>query len=242
MKTIGLIGGTSWISTVEYYRAINLEVNQRLGGSSSARLLLYSVNHAEFHANDDTDWDDVADRLAAIAMTLEKAGADCLLLCANTMHMVSDSVQARIDIPLIHIAVQTAKEIRKRNIEKVALLGTRFTMEESFFKDKLCEEGVTALMPDDADRAFINSSIFSELAKGIFTPQTKERYIRIIDKMIGEGAGGVILGCTEIPLLVNEKDLSVPAFDTGAIHAHAAVEFALASPIKEIANEQLHKK
>jgi aspartate racemase len=239
MKTIGLIGGTGWISTIEYYRAINQGVNEKMGGSNTAKLLLYSVNFAEFKPTEATDWEATAKRLSAIAQKLERAGADCLLLCANTMHLMADTVKASIQIPLIHIVEETAKAIKNKNIDKVALLGTRFTMEKPFFKERLAASGVTPMIPDPEDRDFIHSSIFSELEKGIFNPQTKERYIRIIEKLVGRGAGGVILGCTEIPLLINQADCSVPAFDTGAIHAHAAVAFATTDHlIKEKINEQ----
>src|ERR1700733_13576515 len=223
MRTIGLIGGTSWISTIEYYRAINKGVNEKMGGSNTAKLLLYSVNFAEFKPTGSTDWEATAIRLSTIAQTLEQAGAECLLLCANTMHLMADSIKASIQIPLIHIVEETGKAIKAKNINKAGLLGTRFTMEKPFFIERLATYGVTALIPDPEDRDFIHSSIFSELEKGIFTPQTRENYIRIIEKLISRGAGGIILGCTEIPLLINQEDCSVPVLDTGAIHANAAV-------------------
>jgi aspartate racemase len=227
MKTIGLIGGTSWVSTVEYYRFINQFTNAKLGGSNSARLLLYSVNHAEYMPTAATDWDETAVRFSEIAQKLEKAGADCLLLCANTLHIMAGPIANSLRIPLIHIATETSDVIKKKKLKKVGLLGTRFTMEKPFFKDKLLEDGIDTIIPDPEDRDFIHSSILTELAKGIFTTQTKERYITIINKLSSLGAEGVILGCTEIPILIKQEDCLVPVFDTTAIHSRAAVEFAL---------------
>jgi aspartate racemase len=236
MKTIGLIGGTSWVSTLEYYRFINQFTNERLGGTNSARLLLYSVNHAEFMPTVATDWDETAVRFSAIAQNLEKAGADCLLLCANTLHIMAEPVAHSLRIPLIHIATETSAVIKKQKLKKVGLLGTRFTMEKPFFKDKLLEDGIDTIIPDPEDRDFIHTSILTELGKGIFTAQTKERYITIINKLSSLGAEGVILGCTEIPILIKQEDSQVPVFDTTAIHSKAAVEFALG----KIVNHEQH--
>jgi aspartate racemase len=228
MKTIGMIGGTSWVSTVEYYRVINREINKRLGGTNSAKILMYSLNQEEFKPPlDPNEWGKVAGFLTGIANRLENAGADCLLLCANTPHMAADMVQQNIHIPLIHIAEVTAKEIQKQKINKVGLLGTKITMEQSFYKDRLAKFGITTLIPDENDRDFIHTTIFAELGKEIFKPETKKRYLSIIDSLTDQGAGGIIFGCTEIPLLLKQSDCSVPVFDTTTIHAMAAVEFAL---------------
>jgi aspartate racemase len=227
MQTIGLIGGTSWVSTVEYYRLINQMVNDRLGGLHSAKILLYSVNHEEFKADSATDWEDVGQKLSAIAYTLQGAGADCILICANTMHMVADAICNAIRIPLIHIAEETAKSIKRQSLTKIGLLGTRTTMEHPFFKERLFREGIETMIPDEKDREYIQSSIFLELGKAIFSRETKERYIDIINKLIDRGAEGIILGCTEIPLLIKQEDCLVPTFDTMTIHAQAAVEFIL---------------
>ncbi len=227
MKTVGLIGGTSWVSTIDYYRGINQITNEELGGLHSAKILLYSVNFAEFKPDLTTDWATIGKKLAAIAQKLENAGADCILICANTMHMVADTVQADIQIPLIHIGVETGKEINGQNIRKAGLLGTQVTMEHPFLKRKLSDYGIDTLIPDSEDRYFINSSIFSELGKGLFQRQTKERYLNIIHKLVERGAEGIILGCTEIPLLIKQEDCPVPSFDTTMIHVRAAVTFAL---------------
>jgi len=230
VKTLGLIGGMTWLSTVEYYRLINQEVNERAGGRQSARLILYSVNFAEFVPSiDELGWRDIAARLATIARSLEDAGAEGLLLCANTPHKVADDVRAAITIPLIHIAEVTARAIRAKRLRKVALLGTRFTMEESFFRDTLTAADIESIIPEKDDRDFIHESIFGELGKGIFTAATKARYLQIIDALAKRGAEGVILGCTEIPLIVKPEDVSIPVFDTTQIHATAAVDFALGS-------------
>jgi len=228
VKTIGLIGGTSWISTVEYYRIINQLTNERLGGLNSAKILLYSINFEEFRPPSDPDgWGPVVETLSGIARKLEHAGADCLLLCANTPHMAADGIQKNIRIPLIHIADATSSEIVKQNLSVVALLGTKYTMELPFFKNKLLDRHIRPLIPGDEERAMINASIYGELGKGIFRPETKEMYLRIIEKLIKTGAQGVIFGCTEIPMLLKQSDCDIPVFDTTAIHARAAVDFAL---------------
>jgi aspartate racemase len=230
MKTLGLIGGTSWLSAADYYKIINLEINKQLGGLNSAKLFLYSLNYEEFKPSaDPSEWERIAIQLTDISTRLETAGAECIILCANTPHMVADDIQKNINIPLIHIAEVTAKAIVQQKIKTVALLGTKFTMEQSFFKDKLTNAGITTLIPNDPDRAFIHDSIFNELGKGIFTEATKQKYLNIINKLIEEGAEGVIFGCTEIPMLIKEDECTVPVFDTLMIHAKAAAEFALGS-------------
>ena len=230
MKTLGLIGGTSWLSAADYYKIINQEINKQLGGLNSAKLFLYSLNYEEFKPSaDPSEWERIAIQLTDISTRLETAGAECIILCANTPHMVADNIQKNISIPLIHIAEVTAKAIVQQKIKTVALLGTKFTMEQSFFKDKLTNAGITALIPNEPDRAFIHDSIFNELGKGIFTEATKQKYLNIINKLIEEGAEGVIFGCTEIPMLIKEDECTVPVFDTLMIHAKAAAKFALGS-------------
>jgi len=228
MKTLGLIGGTSWVSTVDYYRIINQRINERLGGLNSAKILLYSMNFEEFKPSADAnEWGQIADNLLSIAKRLENSGADCILLCANTPHMVADSIQQNIHIPLIHIAEETAKVIAKQKITKVGLLGTKFTMEQPFFKERLSKYNIMTLIPVEAERDFIHSSIFNELGKGIFKNETKKKYLDIIENLRNEGAQGIILGCTEIPLLIKQEDCKAKLFDTTIIHAESAVEFAL---------------
>lgn len=228
MKTIGLIGGTSWLSTVEYYRMINQQVNERLGGAHSARILLYSVNFEELKPPADRDgWMEIAATLSGIARTLETAGADCLLLCSSTSYMVADIVQRSIKIPLINIAEETSKEIAAKKFKTVALLGTEFTMEQAFFKNWLSEFAITVLIPEKGEREFIHSSIYTEFGRGIFKDETRRKYLDIIDNLAIAGAEGVIFGCTEIPLLIQQKECSLPIFNTTLIHSTAAVDFAL---------------
>ncbi len=228
MKTLGLIGGTGWVSTVEYYRIINQEVNERLGGLSSAKMLLNSVNQQEFRpATDQAGLGEFADYLSGIARRLESAGADCLLLCANTPHMAADLVQKNIGIPLIHIAEVTAKAILKKNLKKVGLLGTKFTMEQTFYKDRLAKFGIATLVPEESEREYIHRTIMTELEKAILKDETRKRYLEIIDRLAKRGAEGIVLGCTEIPLLIKQSDSAIPVFDTTELHAMAAVEFAL---------------
>ena len=228
MKTLGLIGGTTWHSTLEYYRALNEGVAQRLGGLSSAQLLLHSVNFAEFvPPTDEAGWTSLGQRFADIAARLEGAGADAVLLCANTPHRMADVVQARVRIPLLHIADATGDEIARRGIDKVALLGTRPTMEQTFFTSRLEKRGITALVPGEADRAMIHATVLDELGKGIFTDEKRQAFRRIIDGLVEQGARGVILGCTEFPLLLEAGDAAVPMFDTAALHVDAALDFAL---------------
>ena len=230
MKTLGIIGGLSWFSTTVYYRTINQLTNQQLGGSHSARLLLYSVDFNDFETlQEKKDWDSIGKMLADIAQRLENAGADCLVMASNTPHLVSEIVRQKIKIPLLHIADETAKEIARQRNSKVGLLGTKFTMENSFFKDRLTKFGIDTVIPDSSDRDFIHASIFNELTKGIFKDETKKKYIDIIETLKINGAEGVIFGCTEISLLIKQEDSSITVFDTTAIHSKAAVDFALAT-------------
>lgn len=228
MKTLGLIGGTTWHSTVDYYRAINERVNARLGGLHSAKLILWSVDFDEMQPpHDEAGWTRIGHKFQEIARSLQSAGADALVLCANTPHLLADVITAELRIPLIHIAEATARAIVEKKIDKVGLLGTKFTMEKPFYKERLAKAGVEAIVPDDDDRAFVHRSIFEELGHGVLRDETKARYLALIDRLVQRGARGVILGCTEIPMLLKAGDCAVPLFDTTAIHAQAAVDFAL---------------
>jgi aspartate racemase len=228
MKTIGLIGGLTWYSSIDYYRYINQQVNQRLGGDEAARIILYSVNYGEIKKLTLAgDWKGIIAIISEAAKRTEAAGADCLLIGANTMHHIADEVAAVIQIPLIHIAGVAAKAINEKNISTVALLGTRYTMQFDFYKKKLAAAGINTLIPGEQDIELINKSIYEELGKGILLPATKEKYLAIISKLVEQGAGGIILGCTEIPLLISQEDCTVPVFDTTLLHATAAVDFAL---------------
>ena len=228
MKTLGLIGGTTWVSTVDYYRLINQMVNQRLGGLNSARMLLYSVNFEEFRPPDTVEgWENVTQRIIAIARTLEQGGAEGLVLCANTLHKIADPVQEKIGIPIIHIAKATAAEIGRAQLHKVALLGTKFTMQEPFYHDTLRAQGIETLIPEQNDRLYIHDAILDEMALEIFKPETKQRFLEIIAQLQQRGAQAIVLGCTEIPILIKPADTTAPLFDTTHIHAQAAVDFAL---------------
>jgi aspartate racemase len=228
MKTLGIIGGLSWFSTAVYYNTINQLVNQQLGGSHSAQLLLYSVDFNDFKIlQEKNDWDKIEQMFTDIALRLQNAGAECIIMATNTPHLIADLVQQKIKIPLLHIAEETAKEIVRQKVKKVGLLGTKFTMENSFFKDRLTKFNIETVIPDSSDRDFIHASIFNELTKGIFKDETKKKYIDIIAKLKREGAEGVIFGCTEIALLITQDDSNITVFDTTTIHSKAAVDFAL---------------
>jgi aspartate racemase len=228
MKTLGLIGGMSWVSTIDYYRIINEQTNQKLGSLHSAKILLYSVNYEESKPPvDPREWDKPSQNLLNIARKLENAGADAIVLCANTPHMAADFIQQQIKIPLIHIAEETAKEIVKYNLKTVGLLGTKITMEQDFFKQRLLKFGIESLVPNEGQRNFIHATIMQELGKGIFTNDTKSRYLEIMKDLHEQGAEGIILGCTEIPMLIKREDSEMQLFDTTMIHATAAVNFAL---------------
>ena len=229
MKTIGLIGGISWLSSAEYYRIINEMVNGRMGGVNAAKIILYSVNYEEIkNLTFAGDWQGISIMICGIAHKLESAGADCILIGANTMHKIADEVQAAISVPLIHIAAATGKVIEKLQLKKVALLGTKYTMELGFYQQVLEKYNISAIIPGDEDRQYIHDAIYNEMGKNIFLPSTKENIISIINSLATAGAEGVILGCTEIPLLIKQIDCSIPVFDTTLVHASAAVEFALA--------------
>ena len=228
MKNIGIIGGLTWLSSLEYYRLLNELVNKELGGVEAARIILYSVNFAEVKKlTEEGRWDKIETMMCEIAKKLEAAGADCLLLGANTMHRLAPEIQAAINIPLIHIAEETAKEIKKAGQSVIALLGTKYTMQLPFYSDKLAAQGIRTIIPPQDDIDYINTAIYAEMGKGLFLPETKQRFLEIIGKLVEKGAQGVILGCTEIPLLLQQKDCPVPVYDTTLIHSRAAVNFAL---------------
>ncbi len=229
MRVIGLLGGMSWESTAVYYRILNQEVRRRLGGQHSARILLYSLDFQEIERLQDAgEWNTAGQLLASDARRLERGGADLLLLCTNTMHKVAEAIEAAIDIPLIHIADATAERIKARGLSLVGLLGTRFTMEESFYRDRLTEQGLEVLIPNSADRARVDRIIYEELCQGSVREESRDTYRKIIQALADQGAQGVILGCTEIGLLIGPEDSPIPAFDTTRIHAERAVEQALA--------------
>ena len=228
MKTIGIIGGLTWVSSLDYYRLMNEMVNEKLGGSEAAKVILYSLNFGEIKKLTEAgDWNSIQYILISAAQKLEQAGADCILIGANTMHKLAAEVQAAINIPLIHVAEETAKVVSNKQLKMVALLGTKYTMQLDFYKDKLSADGIDTIIPCEEDIHYINNAIYSEMSKSLFLPETKTRFISIINELIHQGAEGIILGCTEIPLLIKQEDCPVPVFDTTNIHVRAAVEFAL---------------
>jgi len=230
MKTIGLIGGMTWHSTAEYYRLINEDVQRRLGGVSSARLAMYSLEFGEIETLQDAgDWSRLTDLMTDAARRVETAGADVIVICANTMHRAAEAIMAAVPIPLLHIADATAAEILRQNLKTVGLLGTRYTMEQDFYKRRLEEKfGLNVLVPDEAERRIVHEVIYQELGRGLIRDESRRAYLTIIDQLRHRRAEGVILGCTEIPLLVRPGDTALPLFDTTALHAKAAVDFALA--------------
>ncbi len=229
MKTIGLLGGMSWESSIEYYRIINETVKERLGGLHSAQNLMYSVDFAEIEKLQHTnDWVALTQAMIDAAKRLERGGADFLVICTNTMHRMAPEVSAAINIPLLHIADATAHTIKARHLQTVGLLGTRFTMEGDFYRGKLEKDhGVKVLIPDEPGCEIVHRIIYDELVQGIIREESRKAYIEIITDLQSRGAEGVILGCTEIPLLIKQKDTSIPIFDTMTIHAKAAVDWAL---------------
>jgi aspartate racemase len=228
VKTIGLIGGMSWESTIPYYRHINTVIKQRLGGLHSARVILYSV---DFHDIEQLqragDWAAAGAMLSTAARSLETAGADFLVLCTNTMHKVAPAIEAAVRIPLLHIADPTAAEIKRAGFSKVGLLGTRFTMEEGFIKDRLSHHGLQILTPGRSDRETIDRIIYQELCQGILAEESRAHYRSILAGLVERGAQAIILGCTEISLLIDQKDSAVPVFDTTRLHALEAGQWAL---------------
>ncbi|GGF17287.1 aspartate/glutamate racemase family protein [Flavobacterium limi] len=224
-----LLVGISWVSTSDYYKLINLGINERLGGLNFSECLVYSFNYADIkNNNDNNDWDSTFNMLFEGCKFLKSGGAEAIVLCANTMHFIADKLEGAIGLPIIHIASETAAVIQKQKIKKAGLLGTKFTMELNFFKDKLTAKGIEIIIPkNQEDRDFIHTTIFEELGRGIVSKETKKRYLEITNQLIEEGAEGVILGCTEIPLVIKPEDVSIPVFDTTLIHSKAAIDFQL---------------
>lgn len=228
MKTIGLIGGMSWESSTEYYRIINEEVKRRLGGFHSAKCILYSVDFEEIElCQRNGEWGKTARILSDAARSLKAAGADFIILCTNTMHKVAEQIEAGAGIPLLHIADITARQVLSHGIKTIGLLGTRYTMEQEFYKSRLESQGIKVLIPNEGDRAIVNAVIYDELCLGKIIDGSRDEYKRIIRELIEQGAEGIILGCTEIGLLVKPEDSDVPLFDTTLIHAVGAVDYAL---------------
>jgi len=229
LKTIGLIGGMSWESTIEYYRMINQEVRARLGGVHSARIIMHSVDFDEYDVLMKlNEWDEIADRLVEIARSLQESGADFMLVCTNTMHKVAGRIQDAIEVPLLHIADATGEAVIGAGLRTVSLLGTRVTMEADFYKSRLIQRyGLNVLVPDQGERELIHQIIFEELVRGLIDPGSRAKYVEIIEGLIERGAQGIILGCTEIGLLVRQEDIRVRVFDTAVIHAHRAVDYAI---------------
>ncbi|MEI4612559.1 aspartate/glutamate racemase family protein [Bacillus cereus] len=228
MKTIGFIGGMSWESTSEYYRIINEEIKERLGGLHSAKCLINSVDFEEIErCQSSGDWDGAGEILGNAAYSLQKGGADFIIICTNTMHKVVGKIKAKIDIPVLHIADATAKEIKRKDIQKVGLLGTKYTMEQDFYKSRIEEHDIKIIVPSGTNREKVNEVIYTELCLGKIVVQSREYYKRVIEELVQEGAQGIILGCTEIGLLIKQENVSVPIFDTTHIHAIEAVKVAL---------------
>ncbi|MCJ8209175.1 aspartate/glutamate racemase family protein [Mucilaginibacter sp. RS28] len=228
MKTIGLIGGMSWESSVVYYQLLNRGINQRLGGLHFCKSVLYTVDFEEIsRLQREGNWDELAQMMVTAAQSLEKAGADMVLICANTMHKVADQVAQAVRIPLVHIGDATAEAITKKGFKKVGLLGTRYTMEQDFLKSRIQAHGIELLIPEHEQRLVVHEVIYTELAKGIISPESRSKYLEIINELVARGAEGVILGCTEIGLLITPADTDVILFDTTVIHAGKAIELAL---------------
>jgi len=229
MKIIGMIGGMSWESTLEYYRVMNEEIKSRLGGFHSAQCILYSVDFAEIEMlQHESKWKEATELMVKAAQRVERGGAEFIIICTNTMHLMADAVQSSIGIPLLHIVDATAKEIKQKQFNRVGLLGTRFTMEHHFYRNRLYEKyGIDAIIPPEEHRKIIHDILYNELCLGEIKNRSKEKFREIIVDLVNRGAQGIILGCTEIPLIVDQKDYSIQLFDTTLIHSKAAVNFAL---------------
>lgn len=228
VRRIGLLGGMSWESTALYYRLLNEDVRDRLGGFHSARLVLASVDFAEVEAMQVAgDWEAAGRLLAAEARGLQAAGAECVVLCTNTMHKVADAIEAAVDVPLLHLADVTADAVRAAGLDRVALLGTRFTMAQPFYADRLRSHGIDVLVPERDDLTLVHDVIYDELVLGVVREESRAAYVDVVRRLVGRGAGGVVLGCTEIELLIGPDDVEVAVFATTALHARAAVDFAL---------------
>ena len=229
MKTIGLIGGMSWESTITYYQLINEGIKDALGGLHSAKILLYSVDFFEVEAlMSSGEWDKAADMLGGVAARLENAGADMILICTNTLHKVAPQVQDRIHVPLVHIAEAAAERLLEHGVTRVGLLGTKYTMTQEFYRDKLVERGIEVLIPEGDDIDLVNRVIFEELCLGVVKEDSRAEYLRVIESLQQRGAQGILLGCTELGLIVSDKDVTLPLFDTTEIHANKALALALA--------------
>lgn len=228
MKTIGLVGGTGWISSAEYYRIINEEINKRSGGLEFARCILYSINYGEIDIfNKQNNKEGIYKLILEATLKLAGSGADFIILCANTLHQFVEKLEQEIDVPIIHIAEATADEIRRKKMSKVGLLGTKQTMEMDFYKSRLIEKEIDTVVPELSDRDFIEKTISDELLRGIFSDESRYRFIEICLELKKRGAEGIVLGCTEIPLLLKQGDLNIPIINTLSVHAMAAVDFAL---------------
>ena len=228
MKPIGLIGGLTYVSTLEYYRYLNELANEKLGGSESVEIIMHSVNFGKIKKLTEAgDWKNISMIICKAAQIIETGGAGCLLIGANTMHKIADEVQAAVKIPVIHIAAAVAKEILKKGIKKVGLLGTRYTMQLGFYADHLANYGIETIIPEQSDIDFINHTIYNEFSKNIFLPATKDGYLKVISKLKENGAEGIILGCTEIPILLKQADCDILLFDTAKIHSGAGVDLVL---------------
>ena len=229
MKTIGMLGGMSWESTQSYYRSINEGIKARLGGLHSAKIALYSVDFAEIESLQHRgEWEQTAEILGDAALSVQHAGADFLLICTNTMHKVAPQIQRRIDIPVLHIADATARVLLADGVSRVGLLGTRFTMEQDFYRERLQAQGIDVLVPGDDDRNVVHDVIYTELCLGVIKDDSRARYLDIVARLADNGAQAIILGCTEIALLIRQSDTQVPLYDTTAIHANEAIAMALA--------------
>jgi len=229
MKTIGLLGGMSWESSIEYERLINQGVRAARGGTASADLVIRSYDFAAIEALQEAgNWDGAGALLATDAQHLVNAGADMILLCTNTMHVVAAAIEEAINVPFVHLADTTATAVHNARLDTVALLGTRYTMEQDFYRGRLERHGLTVLVPDEPDRTRVHDVIYNELVQGVVTDESRDHYLAIIDRLVAQGATGVIAGCTEIELLVRQSDIAVPLFPTAALHAEAAVRMALA--------------
>jgi aspartate racemase len=226
MKKIGLVGGISWVSTIDYYKLINEGVNKKLGGLQFAECLIYSLNFGDIQ---EKTWANSYELLLNACLSLKKSGVDAIVLCANTAHMYADEIEKAIGLPLIHIGTETAKAIIKEKITTIGLLGTSFSMEMDFYKDRLKSFGLNVLIPEKQEtRDYIQYVLKEELGRGIINPESKQNYIKIANELIEKGAEGIILGCTEIPLLIDQSNFSVPVFDTAKIHSQAIVNFIVA--------------
>ncbi|MFA6373157.1 MAG: aspartate/glutamate racemase family protein [Methanothrix sp.] len=233
MKTIGIIAGVSWVSSIEYYRLMNEMVNKQLGGLHSAKILMYSIEFGDFSKEerlaDKGNWDPINKTMIDAAQRLKRGGADFIVIASNTMNSRADDIQEKVQIPVLHIADATGEKVNKSGIKTVALLGTKYTMEQNFYRDRLEKNhGLKVIIPNETEREYINSVIFDELCAGKMYNESRERFVQIINRLVNEdGVQGVVLGCTEIPLLIKQKDVDVPVFDTMTIHAEAAVKYAL---------------